>query len=94
MTVTAKTWAAGGWLVLKGTPAVIHVDGEMSRNGQALFGGNRDSIVHCVNHPDLRYRDHQTKPNGATVFGGIVTVVVYEVGSRETKGAKVDDFFR
>ena len=81
-------------MVLKGTPAVIHVYGEMSRDGIPFFGGNRDGIFHRIDHPDLGNGDHQTEPNWATVFGGIMAVIVNEVRNRETEGAEVDDFFR
>ena len=48
----------------------------MSRDGIAFFGGNRNGIVHRIDHPFLRYHDHKTKPNRATVFGGIMLVIV------------------
>ena len=66
----------------------------MSRDGIAFFGGNRDGIVHRIYHPYLGNCDHQTEPNWATVFGGIVTVIIDEVRSREAKGTEVDNFFR
>ena len=66
----------------------------MSRDGIAFFGGNGYGIVHRVDHPDLRDYDHETEPNGATVFCGIMAVIVNEVRSRESKGTEVNNFFR
>jgi hypothetical protein len=69
--------------VADGTPAVIHVDLNVFRDGDVLLSGHHNGLVHGVNHPDLGNCNHETKANWTAVIGRVVAPIIYEIGRRE-----------
>lgn len=60
--------------------AVVHVDAKVSRYLDSAFGGDGYSSFHCVGHPNLRDRHHETPSYGARIFCGMIASIKGEVG--------------